>query len=212
MDANSQRFSLASTASSADPSRRPGPGAGCAAIRRSLALFCALRSVTRCIRRDTNLLEKPAPSPNAQQPETPLNDRVDSFARRHIGPNRASMPMLATIGFDNLDALIDATVPKNIRLDRPLNLPDARANATRSPNCARSRRRTRWRVRSSAPATPTHHAAGDSAEHSRESRLVHRLHAVSGRDRAGPARSAAEFPDDDHRSDGARHRERVAAR
>jgi len=51
-------------------------------------------------------------------------DRVDSFARRHIGPNQqARSAMLAEIGFENLDALIDATVPKNIRLDRPLDLP-----------------------------------------------------------------------------------------
>ena len=34
--------------------------------------------------------------------------------------------MLAEIDFENLDALIDATVPKNIRLDRPLNLPSRR--------------------------------------------------------------------------------------
>jgi len=53
-------------------------------------------------------------------------DRVDSFARRHIGPNQpARAAMLAEIGFENLDALIDATVPQNIRLDRPLHLPDA---------------------------------------------------------------------------------------
>src|SRR5712671_5517895 len=53
-------------------------------------------------------------------------DHVDSFARRHIGPNQqARSAMLAEIGFENLEALIDATVPKNIRLDRPLNLPEA---------------------------------------------------------------------------------------
>jgi len=51
-------------------------------------------------------------------------DRMDSFARRHIGPNQqARSAMLGEIGFENLDSLIDATVPKNIRLDRPLNLP-----------------------------------------------------------------------------------------
>ena len=33
--------------------------------------------------------------------------------------------MLAEIGFENLDALIDATVPKNIRSSQPLNLPSA---------------------------------------------------------------------------------------
>src|SRR5205814_1451077 len=53
-------------------------------------------------------------------------DRVDSFARRHIGPNQAARhEMLAELEFENLDALIDATVPKNIRLDRPLDLPGA---------------------------------------------------------------------------------------
>jgi glycine dehydrogenase len=55
---------------------------------------------------------------------TAETDRFDSFARRHIGPNeQARSAMLAEIGFENLDALIDATVPKNIRLDRPLSLP-----------------------------------------------------------------------------------------
>jgi glycine dehydrogenase len=49
---------------------------------------------------------------------------TNSFARRHIGPNeQARSAMLAEIGVENLDALIDATVPKNIRLDRPLELP-----------------------------------------------------------------------------------------
>jgi glycine dehydrogenase len=55
-------------------------------------------------------------------------DRVDSFARRHIGPNQqARAAMLAELDFEHLDALIDATVPKNIRLDHPLNLPDAKS-------------------------------------------------------------------------------------
>jgi len=50
----------------------------------------------------------------------------DSFARRHIGPNdREVEKMLHELGFENIDALIEATVPKNIRLDRQLDLPDA---------------------------------------------------------------------------------------
>jgi glycine dehydrogenase len=53
---------------------------------------------------------------------------IDSFARRHIGPNEEEVhAMLREIGFENLDALIDATVPKNIRLDRQLNLPEAKS-------------------------------------------------------------------------------------
>jgi glycine dehydrogenase len=76
---------------------------------------------------ETDLPAKNAESGRKERP--PLareKDRVDSFARRHIGPNQqARSAMLAEIGFENLDALIDATVPKNIRLDRPLNLPHA---------------------------------------------------------------------------------------
>ena len=57
-----------------------------------------------------------------------LHEQFDSFARRHIGPNGEQIDsMLGTLGFDNLEALIDATVPKNIRLNRPLDLPAAKS-------------------------------------------------------------------------------------
>src|SRR5881392_2830972 len=57
-------------------------------------------------------------------------DRVDSFAHRHIGPNnQARAEMLTELGFENLDELIGATVPKNIRLDRPLNLSEGKSEA-----------------------------------------------------------------------------------
>src|SRR5438093_1044004 len=50
------------------------------------------------------------------------------FARRHIGPDQnETAQMLRAVGFENLDGLIDATVPKNIRLDRELNLPEAKS-------------------------------------------------------------------------------------
>src|ERR1700719_839389 len=50
------------------------------------------------------------------------------FARRHIGPNEdEAAEMLREVGFENLDALIAAAVPKNIRLDRELNLPEAKS-------------------------------------------------------------------------------------
>src|SRR6266568_4846847 len=50
------------------------------------------------------------------------------FARRHIGPDKnETAQMLRAVGFENLDGLIDATVPKNIRLDRELNLPEAKS-------------------------------------------------------------------------------------
>src|SRR5947207_177833 len=57
-------------------------------------------------------------------------DNHDSFARRHIGPNDDEVAqMLRDLGFEDLDALIDATVPKNIRLDRQLDLPEAKSEA-----------------------------------------------------------------------------------
>jgi len=53
---------------------------------------------------------------------------IDSFARRHIGPNEEEVrSMLSEVGYQDLDSLIDATVPKDIRLDRQLNLPAAKS-------------------------------------------------------------------------------------
>ncbi|HET9418234.1 MAG TPA: hypothetical protein VFO30_02755, partial [Chthoniobacterales bacterium] len=52
------------------------------------------------------------------------------FAQRHIGPSEPEVAeMLRDIGFSDLDALIDATIPKNIRLDRALNLPEGKSEA-----------------------------------------------------------------------------------
>src|SRR5947199_7336116 len=53
---------------------------------------------------------------------------IDSFARRHIGPSEEEVrAMLREVGFKDLDSLVDAAVPKNIRLDRQLNLPKAKS-------------------------------------------------------------------------------------
>ena len=52
----------------------------------------------------------------------------NSFARRHIGPNKEEVRvMLRELGFENLDSLVEAAVPKNIRLNRELNLPEAKS-------------------------------------------------------------------------------------
>ena len=45
----------------------------------------------------------------------------DFANRRHIGPSPKEMEaMLKVIGYDSLDALIDDTVPKSIRQEKPL--------------------------------------------------------------------------------------------
>ena len=44
-----------------------------------------------------------------------------SFVPRHIGPSDTEQrEMLQTLGFDTLEALIEATVPDSIRLGKPL--------------------------------------------------------------------------------------------
>jgi glycine dehydrogenase len=54
----------------------------------------------------------------------------DSFASRHIGPNEKEIDaMLRELGFENLDGLINAAIPKNIRLNRQLNLPEAKSES-----------------------------------------------------------------------------------
>src|SRR6187399_3250628 len=61
------------------------------------------------------------------QTDGPISD-IDSFARRHIGPNEKEVgAMLRDVGFDSLDGLIDSTVPKVIRLKRQLNFPEAKS-------------------------------------------------------------------------------------
>ena len=55
--------------------------------------------------------------------DSSLLDFADGFARRHVGPSDESISeMLQTLGFDSLDQLGDATVPADIRLDRPLDI------------------------------------------------------------------------------------------
>src|SRR4030095_16233985 len=50
----------------------------------------------------------------------------DGFEQRHIGPDEAQLAaMLRVIGVPSLDALIDAALPKSIRLKKPLQLPAA---------------------------------------------------------------------------------------
>ena len=51
----------------------------------------------------------------------------DVFAARHVGPRPGDVQMmLETLGYASLDALIEAVVPTDIRLRRPLDLPPAR--------------------------------------------------------------------------------------
>jgi len=50
--------------------------------------------------------------------------QTDSFVSRHLGPrDKEVQEMLHTIGVSSLDELINKTIPEDIRLKQPLNLP-----------------------------------------------------------------------------------------
>ena len=56
-----------------------------------------------------------------------LRADADSFIPRHVGPSDAEVAaMLATLGYESLDALIDAAVPEAIRFRRPLAIHEPR--------------------------------------------------------------------------------------
>ena len=52
----------------------------------------------------------------------------ERFTSRHIGPRPQDIQeMVETLGYDSLDALVDAVVPEEIRLRRPLALPKGKS-------------------------------------------------------------------------------------
>ncbi len=55
-------------------------------------------------------------------------DYKEQFEHRHIAPNEQdTQAMLKTIGVDSVDELINQTVPENIRLKKPMDLPVAKS-------------------------------------------------------------------------------------
>ncbi|HEX4666347.1 MAG TPA: aminomethyl-transferring glycine dehydrogenase [Chthoniobacterales bacterium] len=75
---------------------------------------------------ETQLVEKSASHRSQESPPAPrqTTEELSRFVGRHIGPNEKEIDqMLATVGFDNLDTFIDATVPADIRLTKTLDLP-----------------------------------------------------------------------------------------
>ncbi|MDF9829097.1 aminomethyl-transferring glycine dehydrogenase [Parabacteroides sp. PF5-6] len=50
---------------------------------------------------------------------------TNKFVNRHVGITAEDIPsMLETVGVETLDQLIDQTIPSNIRLDKPMDLPE----------------------------------------------------------------------------------------
>ena len=71
-----------------------------------------------------SIAAQPTPAPN---PKADFLAHPDQFPHRHIGPDAAqTAQMLDLLKYSSLDALIDDTVPKQIRLRAPLQLPAGR--------------------------------------------------------------------------------------
>ena len=64
---------------------------------------------------------------NQANNERSVLDYADAFAGRHLGPTDADIEsMLGTLGFASLDELTDATIPRDIQLDRDMDIPNPR--------------------------------------------------------------------------------------
>jgi glycine dehydrogenase len=71
--------------------------------------------------------DRPTSAVKDRLPAAPSLAPTDGFVSRHIGPDEAEVAqMLERLGRPSLDALIEETVPADIRLRRPLALPPAR--------------------------------------------------------------------------------------
>ena len=69
---------------------------------------------------------------------------TDRFADRHIGPDPLEVAsMLELLGYESLSALVDAAVPRSIRVERPLALPAALTEAEALDRLLRQTERNR---------------------------------------------------------------------
>ncbi len=121
--------------------------------------------------------------------------------------------MLKVLGYETLDALIDAAVPGSVRsLDgtRPAG-GAVRARGARRAAPARLVQHDR-RADDRPRLLRDDHAGRDPAQRLGEPGLVHGLHPVPTRDQPGTPRGALELPDHGVGPHGARHGQRLPAR
>ena len=141
----------------------------------------------------------------------------DAFAERHIGPDSADQrAMLDALGFATRAAFIDAVIPESIRRKETLPLgaftqPKSEAEALASLRKLADQNLV-FRTYIGQGYYGTHTPAVILRNVLENPGVVHGLHAVSAGDFARAPGSAAELPADDHRPDGPRDLERVAAR
>ena len=145
----------------------------------------------------------------------PLSDLLQTgdFARRHIGPSpEEQAEMLAELGYSSLDGFIGAVVPKAIARPDEMQVggPVTEAQAIADLKALASKNKV-FRSYIGMGYSGTHTPPVDSSQHLGKSRLVHRLHAVSGRDFAGALGNAAQLSADGDGHDGHGSRQCLAA-
>src|SRR5450432_3765345 len=71
------------------------------------------------------------PLPPAPKYEVDPLAPLDTFPRRHLGPDAKEIAeMLDLVGYPSLDALIDIAVPESLRVRRPLDIPAGLGEST----------------------------------------------------------------------------------
>jgi glycine dehydrogenase len=133
--------------------------------------------------------------------------------RRHIGPcAKRNRGHAGRHRAPSLDTLIDQTVPAGHPPAAPLPLAEPRPKHE-------ALAALKTIAGKNVSTSPDRHgllrhadAQGHPAQRAGKPGLVHRLHALPGRNRPGPPRSAAQFPADGDRPDRPRTRQRLAAR
>ena len=121
----------------------------------------------------------------------------DGFVRRHIGPSETEIAaMLHVIGARDAGRCRrqDGAGGDPLQSGAGPAAADRRGGGDRRTARPGGRNVT-TKVADRHGLSRHRHAAGDPAQRAGKSRLVHRLHAVPGGDRAGPAGGAAELPD-----------------
>ena len=140
-------------------------------------------------------------------------ENAREFTVRHIGPDAADeAKMLSVIGAASREALISTIVPAAIRRPAPMDLPAPVGEAQALARAARHRAAEPGAQELHRPGLPRHaHARRHPAQHPREPGLVHRLHALPGRDLAGSHGGAGQLPDHGLRPDRHGHGQRQHA-
>ncbi len=129
-----------------------------------------------------------------------LHDAFESASHRPRASDDLA-EMLQVVGVASLDALIDEAIPPAIRARRRARPAGRRAEheyLARPRDIALKNKIVRSFIGLGYHDTIT--PAVIQPQRPRESRLVHALHAVPGRDRAGPPRVAPQLPDDGERT------------